>query len=180
MAKKYKLYPIKTIKDWENEDWDVYEERKSLSGIMIYRGWPYSLTPRDGIGGVFSHILSPEIAEFLKVHSITESEQQLGLNNGIVAKFRRKLAIQNKFIYRNDQWILEHKDELLYDSHQTLKEKYGLNRNQVYQHKEWLSELIDIPKNKKMRKTSADDLQELNRTGFVGDFFMRAFKILCQ
>ena len=160
MAKKYKLYPIKTIQDWENEDWDVYEERKSLSGIMIYRGWPYSLTPRDGIGGVFSHILSPEIAEFLKVHSITESEQQLGLNNGIDAKFRRRLGIQNKFIYRNDQWILEHKDELLYDSHQTLKEKYGLNRNQVYQHKEWLSELIDIPKNKKMRKTSADDLQE--------------------
>lgn len=45
MPKKYKLYPIKTIKDWENEDWDVYEERKSISGIMIYRGWPYSLTP---------------------------------------------------------------------------------------------------------------------------------------
>ncbi|KAF1024370.1 MAG: hypothetical protein GAK29_02602 [Acinetobacter bereziniae] len=160
MSKKYKLYPIKTIKDWENEDWDVYEERKSISGIMIYRGWPYALTPRDGIGGVFSHILSPEIAEFLKVHSITESEQQLGLNNGIVAKFRRRLGIQNKFIYRNDQWILEHKDELLYDSHQTLKAKYGLNRNQVYQHKEWLAELIDIPKSKKMRKTSADDQQE--------------------
>lgn len=160
MAKKYKLYPIKTIKDWENEDWDVYEERKSLSGIMIYRGWPYALTPRDGIGGVFSHILSPEIAEFLKVHSITESEQQLGLNNGIVAKFRRRLAIQNKFIYRNDQWLLAHKDELLYDSLETLKAKYGLKRTQVYKHKKWLAELIEIPIRKKMRKTSTDELQE--------------------
>lgn len=160
MAKKYKLYPIKTIKDWENEDWDVYEERKSLSGIMIYRGWPYALTPRDGIGGVFSYILSPEIAEFLKVHSITESEQQLGLNNGIVAKFRRRLAIQNKFIYRNDQWLLAHKDELLYDSLETLKAKYGLKRTQVYKHKKWLAELIEIPIRKKMRKTSTDELQE--------------------
>jgi hypothetical protein len=160
MAKKYKLYPIKTIKDWENEDWDVYEERKSLSGIMIYRGWPYALTPRDGIGGVFSHILSPEIAEFLKVHSITESEQQLGLNNGIVAKFRRRLAIQNKFIYRNDQLLLAHKDELLYDSLETLKAKYGLKRTQVYKHKKWLAELIEIPIRKKMRKTSTDELQE--------------------
>ncbi|MCU4315618.1 hypothetical protein KTH46_11360 [Acinetobacter bereziniae] len=160
MAKKYKLYPIKTIKDWENEDWDVYEERKSLSGIMIYRGWPYALTPRDGIGGVFSHILSPEIAEFLKVHSITESEQQLGLNNGIVAKFRRRLGIQNKFIYRNDQWLLAHKDELLYDSLETLKAKYGLKRTQVYKHKKWLAELIEIPIRKKMRKTSTDELQE--------------------
>lgn len=160
MAKKYKLYPIKTIKDWENEDWDVYEERKSLSGIMIYRGWPYALTPRDGIGGVFSHILSPEIAEFLKVHSITESEQQLGLNNGIVAKFRRRLAIQNKFIYRNDQWLLAHKDELLYDSLETLKAKYSLKRTQVYKHKKWLAELIEIPIRKKMRKTSTDELQE--------------------
>ena len=160
MAKKYKLYPIKTIKDWENEDWDVYEERKSISGIMIYRGWPYSLTPRDGIGGVLSHILTPEIAEFLKVHSITESEQQLGLNNGIVAKFRRRLAIQNKFIYRNDQWLLAHKDELLYDSLETLKAKYGLKRTQVYKHKKWLAELIEIPIRKKMRKTSTDELQE--------------------
>ncbi|MFW2012746.1 hypothetical protein [Acinetobacter bereziniae] len=160
MAKKYKLYPIKTIKDWENEDWNVYEERKSLSGIMIYRGWPYALTPRDGIGGVFSHILSPEIAEFLKVHSITESEQQLGLNNGIVAKFRRRLAIQNKFIYRNDQWLLAHKDELLYDSLETLKAKYGLKRTQVYKHKKWLAELIEIPIRKKMRKTSTDELRE--------------------
>jgi hypothetical protein len=160
MSKKHKLYVIKTIKDWQGEDWDVYEERKSFSGIMIYQGWPYSLTPRDGIGGQFSYILSADIAEFLKVHSITESEQQLGLSNSIVAKFRRRLCIQNKFIYRNDQWILEHKDELLYDSLETLKAKYGLKRTQVYKHKKWLAELIEIPIRKKLRKTSTDELQE--------------------
>lgn len=160
MTKKYKLYPIKTIKDWENEDWDVYEERKSISGIMIYRGWPYSLTPRDGIGGQLSYILSPEVAEFLKTHSITESEQQLGLTNSIVAKFRRWLGIQNKFIYRNNQWLLEHKDELLYSSLETLKAKYGLNRKQVYRHRGWLLELIDIPKRKKLRNRPTDVQRE--------------------
>ena len=117
---KYKYFKIKTIKDEDGEDWDVYEEQKSSTGIMIYQGWPYALTPRDGIGGTFSFILTPEIAEFIKIHSITETMQQLGLSNGIVAKFRRRLNIQNKVIYRNVQWLLEHQDELLHDSFETL------------------------------------------------------------
>ncbi|MDN5488863.1 MAG: hypothetical protein L0G93_09600 [Acinetobacter sp.] len=158
--KKYKFFKIKTIKDWEGEDWDVYEERISLSGIMIYRGWPYSLTPKDGIGGQFSNILTLEIAEFLKSHSISEAEQLFGLSNSMVAKFRRTLGIQNKFIYRNDQWLIEHQDELLHDSLETLKAKYNLKRTQVYQHKKWLAELIEIPIRKKIRKSSSDDLHE--------------------
>lgn len=157
---KYKYFKIKTIKDEDGEDWDVYEEQKSSAGIMIYQGWPYALTPRDGIGGTFSFILTSEIAEFLKIHSITESEQQLGLSNGIVAKFRRRLNIQNKVIYRNDQWLLEHQDELLNDSLQTLKAKYGLKRSQVYQHKKWLADLISIPIRKKTRKKESEILQE--------------------
>ena len=157
---KYKYFKIKTVKDVDGEDWDVYHEQKTPSGIVVYKGWPYSLTPRDGIGGQFSYILTPEIAEFIKIHSITEAMQQLGLSNSIVAKFRRALDIQNKFIYRNDQWILEHQDELLHDSFETLKSKYGLNRNQVYQHKEWLSELIEIPIGKKIRKQPSDELRE--------------------
>ena len=28
-----KLYPIKTIKDWDGEDWDVFEERKARNGV---------------------------------------------------------------------------------------------------------------------------------------------------
>lgn len=157
---KHKIFKIKTIKDWENEDWDVYDQRKSSSGLIVYKGWPYSLTPRDGIGGQFSYILTAEIVEFLKTHSITESEQKLGLSNSIVAKFRRTIGIQNKFIYRNDQWLIEHQYELLYDSLETLKIKYGLKRSQVYQHKKWLAELIDLPIRKIMRKSLADDLQE--------------------
>lgn len=157
---KYKFFKIKTIKDWENEDWDVYDQRKSSSGLIVYKGWPYSLTPRDGIGGQFSYILTAEIVEFLKTHSITESEQKLGLSISIVAKFRRTIGIQNKFIYRNDQWLIEHQDELLHDSLETLKTKYGLKRSQVYQHKKWLAELIDLPIRKIMRKSQADDLQE--------------------
>lgn len=157
---RYKYFKIKVIKDWEGEDWDVYDERQSLSDLMIYRGWPYSLTPKDGIGGQFSYILTPEIAIFIKSHSITEVMQQLGLSNSIVAKFRRTLGIQNNFIYRNDQWLLEHQNELLYDSLDTLKGKYGLNRNQVYQHKMWLAELIKIPTRRKIRTTESVLSQE--------------------
>lgn len=157
---KYKYFKIKTIKDSDGEDWDVYHEQKSSSGIIIYSGWPYSLTPKDGIGGKFSFILTPEIVEFLKIHSIPEAEQQLGLSNSIVAKFRRTLNIQKKVIYRNDPWLLEHQDELLHDSLETLKSKYGLNRNQVYRHKVWLAELIDIPSRKKMRKQESDVVKE--------------------
>ncbi|OJK07731.1 hypothetical protein BRY75_06820 [Acinetobacter baumannii] len=158
--RKYKYFKLKEVQDWAGEYWDAYEERKSLSGLMIYKGWPYSLTPKDGIGGQFSVILTPEIADFLKVHPISVAEKQLGLSNSLVAKFRRTLGIQNKFIYRNNQWLLEHQDELLHDSLEVLQEKYGLNRNQVYQHKKWLAELIDVPSRKKLRKNQLEYLQE--------------------
>ncbi|MDB0100222.1 hypothetical protein CTY80_08920 [Acinetobacter nosocomialis] len=157
---KYKYFKLKEVQDWAGEYWDAYEERKSLSGLMIYKGWPYSLTPKDGIGGQFSVILTPEIVEFLKVHPITVAEKQLGLSNSLVAKFRRTLGIQNKFIYRNNQWLLEHQDELLHDSLETLQTKYGLNRNQVYQHRKWLAELIELPLRKKLRRSKLEDFQE--------------------
>lgn len=157
---KHKYFKIKEVQDWNGEYWDAYDERKSVSGIMIYKGWPYSLTPRDGIGGQFSVILTPEIVEFLKDYPITVVEKQLGLSNSLVAKFRRTLGIQNKFIYRNNQWILEHQDELLHDSLETLQAKYGLTRNQVYQHKKWLAELIEVPPRKKLRKSKLEDFQE--------------------
>lgn len=157
---KYKYFKLKEVQDWAGEYWDAYEERKSLSGLMIYKGWPYSLTPRDGIGGQFSVILTPEIADFLKVHPIIVAEKQLGLSNSLIAKFRRILGIQNKFIYRNNQWLLEHQDELLHDSLETLQTKYGLNRNQVYQHRKWLAELIEVPLRKKLRENQLEYLQE--------------------
>ncbi len=78
----------------------------------------------------------------------------------MVGKFRRLLGIQRNFIYRNDRWLLAHQDELLYDSLDTLKAKYGLTRPQVYQHKIWLAELVDIPVRKRLRKKQAEVIQE--------------------
>ena len=82
------------------------------------------------------------------------------MSTSIVAKFRRNLSIQNKFIYRDDEWLLEHQDELLYDSLEELESKYGLKRTQVYQHKKWLAELIDIPARKKLRVNKSALLRE--------------------
>ncbi|WP_423753099.1 hypothetical protein [Acinetobacter gyllenbergii] len=64
---KYKHFKIKTVKDWEGEYWDAYEERKTHVGIMVYRGWPYGLSAKDeGVGPGFSVILTPEVADFVK------------------------------------------------------------------------------------------------------------------
>jgi len=157
---KYKHYKFKEVIDWQGEAWDVYEEYKSPSGIMIYRGWPYGLTPKDGICGIFSYIFTPEIAEFIQTHSITESEQQLALSTSMVGKFRRWLGITQKRIYRDDAWILEHQDEILYDSLETLKNKYGLTKSRVYLHRKWLAELIELDKKAKLRRTVADEHRE--------------------
>ena len=157
---KYKHYKFKEVIDWQGEAWDVYEEYRSPSGIMIYRGWPYGLTPKDGICGIFSYIFTPEIAEFIKTHSITESEQQLALSTSMVGKFRRWLGITQKRIHRNDAWILEHQDEILYDSLETLKNKYGLTKSRVYLHRKWLAELIELDTKAKLRRTVTDEHRE--------------------
>ena len=70
MARKYKRYLIKTIKDWEAEYWDVYEEYKTQAGIMVYKGWPYTETPQNGGQANFYYILTNEIAEYITQHSI--------------------------------------------------------------------------------------------------------------
>ena len=41
MARKYFLYPICTIKDWEGEDWGVYEQRKVSDELTLQYGWLY-------------------------------------------------------------------------------------------------------------------------------------------
>ncbi|WP_312050166.1 hypothetical protein [Acinetobacter courvalinii] len=159
---KYKYFKIKTIQDWEGEYWDVYVEEKTETNIMIYRGWPAGITPKDGgVSPVFSIILSPEIAVFLKAHKIPEVNQKLGLSLSIIGKFKRMLNIQHHVVQRNDQWILEHQAELLEDSFKALNVKYGLNRNQVYQHRKWLAELIEVPFRKKLRKSETTLLQEM-------------------
>ncbi|MCU4579568.1 hypothetical protein KTJ32_00935 [Acinetobacter gyllenbergii] len=158
---KYKHFKIKTVKDWEGEYWDVYEERKTHVGIMVYRGWPYGLSAKDeGVGPGFSVILTPEVADFVKEYKVFEAANKLELSLSMVGKFRRLLGIQRNFIYRNNRWLLAHQDELLYDSLDTLKIKYGLTRPQVYQHKIWLAELVDIPVRKRLRKKQAEVIQE--------------------
>lgn len=77
---RYKLFKIKVIKDWNGDDWDVYEERKTQGGINIYLGWPYALTPKDGIGGKFSFILTEELADYLKAHRVKDVHENLDLS----------------------------------------------------------------------------------------------------
>lgn len=159
---KYKHFKIKTIKDWENEDWDVYEEYKTRSGLILYRGWRYEIESRFGAGGI-SYILTSEIAEFIQQYSRLEAVNLLGISAHSVGKFRRLLGIQKQIFTRDDVWLIEHQNEILYDSLNTLKEKYGFTGNQVYKRRKWLSELIEIPKeSKKLRKIPADDLLEKN------------------
>ena len=55
---KYKIFKIQTIKDWEGEYWDVYEEHKTKAGIMVYKGWPYGETPQNGGQANFYYILT--------------------------------------------------------------------------------------------------------------------------
>ncbi|WP_336932488.1 hypothetical protein [Acinetobacter bereziniae] len=160
MGRKYKHFKIKTIKDWEGEDWDVYEEYKTRSGVILYRGWRYEIESRFGAGSI-CYILTPEIAEFIKQHRRCDAAKFLGLSLCMIGRYRKLLNIQKNIFLRNDEWLIEHQDEILYDSLNTLKEKYGLTGNQVYKRRKWLAELIDIPKErKKLRKIPADDLLE--------------------
>jgi hypothetical protein len=62
MTKRYKRYVIKTIKDWQGEDWDVYEERNTQAGIMIYKGWMYEQIAKSQ----YFYIMTNDLAEFLK------------------------------------------------------------------------------------------------------------------
>lgn len=159
---KHKHFKIKTIKDWEGEDWDVYEEYKTSSGIILYRGWNYGTESLFGAGSM-CYILTSEIAELIKHHSRLDAAKLLGISVYLVGKFRRLLEIQNQVFTRDDVWLIEHQDEILYDSLNTLREKYSLTGNQVYKRRKWLAELIQLPKGRrKLRKIPADDLLEKN------------------
>ena len=152
---KFKHFKLRTVRDCKGEHWDVYNEHLSISGISIPQGWPFSLTPKDGIGSQFSYILTVDIAEYIRKHTITEVEKNFGLSNSIVAKFRRTLGIQTKFFYRNNDWLIKNQDALLYDSIEAMNNKFGINKSQVYKQRLWLAELIDIPSKRKLRDTKS-------------------------
>ena len=139
MARKYNLHPIKTIKDWRGEDWDVYEERKTPIGIMVYKGWLYGST-----GGFLAYILTDEIVQFLKQHRIDEAVKQLGISRDKIICFRRELNLQKKYFKLDHQWMHQHKEELLSNSFQILNEKYGLTKPQVKLYTKYLKQTLAV------------------------------------
>lgn len=138
MTQKYNLYPIKTIKDWQGEDWDVYEEQPISMDIMIYRGRLYSYTQ-----GRMSTILTPELAEFIKQHRLLDVAIWLGLSYSMIGRMKRAMEIQRPQSVRDDAWLLAHKEEILYGNFKVLEAKYGLSQIRVDKLRKWLMELID-------------------------------------
>lgn len=164
MRKKYhrkkitKHIKIKVIQDALGEYWDVYEERTAQNKLHIYRGWQYGCTPADeGISPVFSYILTHELGEFIKAHPIKHVHKQTGLTLSVIGKMRVQLGVNRNFVYRNDEWLLANQNTLLNESYKSLKNLYKLTRPQVNQQREWLTELLDIKKRKRLRNTEHDD-----------------------
>lgn len=129
---KIKLFKIKTIKDWEGEDWDVYEECKTPAGIILNKGWPYGMTPKNGGNSAFSFILSDDIAEYLQSRPVAEAMKGLAVSEYIVCKFRKIIGCH--YIYPKSypfEWMLEHQEDIIYLSFEVLEHKYGLSHAQV-------------------------------------------------
>lgn len=143
MAKKYNLYPIKTIKDWQGEDWDVYEERKISIGIVLNYGWLYGM-PRKGIKAL---ILTSELAQIFKDYSWREMIDVFGIPSTTASKIRRTLHLQKTLPKRNYDWIIQHQNEILYSSYLMLQEKYGLSKGVVKSYSNFLVHDLGIKRN---------------------------------
>lgn len=164
MRKKYhrkkftKHIKIKVIQDAIGEYWDVYEERTAQNKLYIYRGWQYGCTPaNEGISPVFSYILTHELGEFIKANPIKYVHEQTGLTLSTIGKMRVQLGVNRNFVYRNNEWLLANQVTLLNESYKTLKTLFKLTRPQVNQQREWLTELLEIKKRKRLRNTDHDD-----------------------
>lgn len=127
MARKYILYPICTVKDWQGEDWDVYEERKTQVGLTLNFGWLYG-APRQGSKSL---ILTTEVIEYLKTATYRETVNQLGISTTSAGKLRRALNLQKTVVRRDREWFIQHQNEILYYSYPMLFEKYGLSKGVV-------------------------------------------------
>lgn len=171
MAKTYKLYPIKTIKDWEGEDWDVYMEIKTLYGFNLYRGWPYGTRPNDeNMNGVFQFILTTELANFCRNHGSVEVRKCLKISGSVIYKFRRRLNILKEVKKRDYEWITEHQTEILNESYLSLRNKYGLSRSQIDKYSVWLVKEQSAKRQNKQRITLMRHLRE--------EWYRDNFKIL--
>ncbi|MFW1955158.1 hypothetical protein ACG91D_06135 [Acinetobacter guillouiae] len=142
MARKYNLLPIKTIKDWEGEDWDVYEEKRLLNGLTLFRGRMH-----ERVYGHNAIILTQELAEFIKQnHSIKLPvlAKQLGFSKDVLIRFRKRLDIQKKVPKPDYEWVIAHQDEILYATHHVLFEKYQLDTGRVSRYTRYLIEKVGI------------------------------------
>ncbi|ENU93971.1 hypothetical protein F971_00409 [Acinetobacter vivianii] len=129
MAKKYKFYPIKTVKGVDGEDWDIYEEIMTSVGIILCKGWRYGTR-----GGQFRFILTSDVAEYIKKTGLYEAMDGLGVSDRVIGRFRRELDIQRKWFVispEEHEWSMLHKDELLNKSYSELQQKYSLNQTTV-------------------------------------------------
>lgn len=142
MVRKYKLYPIKTIKDWEGEDWDVYEEKRLSNGLMLFRG-----RMNERVYGHNATILTPELAEFIKQNKsikLPVLAEQLGFSKDVLIRFKKRLDIQKKVPKPDYDWVIAHQDEILYESHEVLLDKYQLHSGQVSRYTRYLIEKLEL------------------------------------
>ncbi|QER39270.1 hypothetical protein F2A31_05965 [Acinetobacter suaedae] len=140
MAKKHVLHPIQTLKDWEGEDWDVYEERKTQMGFTLYLGWLYG-APRLGSKSI---IMTMELVEYLKMTTYRQAIKELGLSSTVISRMRRILELQKKVVRRDRAWIVQHQNEILYYSFPILLEKYGLSKSSVLNYSHYLVSEVRI------------------------------------
>lgn len=150
MVRKYKLYPIKTIKDWEGEDWDVYEEKRLSNGLMLFRG-----RMNERVYGHNATILTPELAEFIKQNKsikLPVLAEQLGFSKDVLIRFKKRLDIQKKVPKPDYDWVIAHQDEILYESHEVLLDKYQLHSGQVSRYTRYLIEKIGIVQTRSRKK----------------------------
>ena len=149
MASKYKNFPMKTIKDWEGEDWVVFEEHQTQVGLPLYKGRIYGETY-----GHYAVILTKELADFIKNSDLKLAELALSLciSKDILARFKRRLNIQRKRHIPDYGWIYAHQDELFSESFQTLHEKFGLTEKQVQGYVVHLRKCKGIPRTQSRRR----------------------------
>ena len=147
----YVKRPIRTIKDWFGEDWDVYIERETKAGIHLCEGWPQSKNTLDGTGWRHSQILTEELVNYLQKTPYSEAVKMLGICRTQISNFRQRLDLQEKMVYIDENWLIEHQDEILYGNFKELKQKYNLTKNQIYTRVRILEKRLKIPSPRKSR-----------------------------
>ena len=150
-ARTFHDKPIRTVKDWYGEDWDVYTERKTKAGIDLCEGWPHGKNGLDGTGWRYSQILTVELVNYLQQTRYSDAVKMLGICKTQISKFRQKLDIQTKMVYIDEEWLIEHQDEIVYSNLKELQEKYNLSKSQIYARVKILEKRLEVPTQRKSR-----------------------------